>query len=77
MKYRCGECGCLLETGETWPGDKCQWNERHGDAMQARIAELEALLKEADDYLNINTLTSIGSGSIIHSAFKQALEKTA
>lgn len=45
MKYRCGECGCSLETGETWPGDKCQWNERHGDAMQARIDELESALK--------------------------------
>ena len=41
----------------------------------ARNAELEALIKEADEYLNTNSMTSIGSGSILHNKFKQALKE--
>ena len=42
--------------------------------MQARIAELEATIKEADDYLNTNSMTNIGSGSVLHTKFKQSLK---
>mgnify|MGYP003632500235 CR=1 FL=1 len=41
---------------------------------QARIVELGGLVKEADDYLDINSMTNIGSGSVLHTKFKQALE---
>lgn len=44
------------------------------EAMQARIVELESLIKEADDYLNTNKLTTICNGSILHAAFKEALK---
>ena len=44
------------------------------DTMQARIVELESLIKEADDYLNTNKLTTICNGSILHMAFKEALK---
>jgi hypothetical protein len=47
--------------------------EQH-DAMQARIVELESLIKEADDYLNTNKLTTICNGSILHAAFKEAIK---
>ena len=45
------------------------------DTMQARIDELESLIKEADDSLNITKSMSISSGSILHMAFKEALRK--
>ena len=44
------------------------------EAMQARIVELESLIKEADDYLNTNKLTTICNGSILHAAFKEAIK---
>lgn len=44
------------------------------DEMQARIVELESLIKEADDYLNTNKLTTICNGSILHMAFKEAIK---
>lgn len=44
------------------------------DTMQARIVELESLIKEADDYLNTNKLTTICNGSILHAAFKEAIK---
>lgn len=37
-----------------------------------RIAELKALLKEADDYLNTNNQTNIAHGSILHGKFAAA-----
>jgi hypothetical protein len=44
MQYQCGECGCSLETGETWLDDDCRWNTRHNDTLTAKVAELEALV---------------------------------
>ena len=44
------------------------------DKLTARNAELEALIKEGDEYLNTNSMTNIGSGSILHTKFKQALK---
>ena len=35
MQYQCGECGCSLETGETWLDDNCRWNERSGDGAKS------------------------------------------
>lgn len=43
------------------------------DTLTARAAELEALIAEASDYLTENRLSSIGSGSILHTKFKEAL----
>lgn len=39
-----------------------------------RIEELEAVIREANDYLNYNELTSVGSGSAIHNSFKHAID---
>ena len=39
------------------------------DEITARLNEYEALLFEADEYLSINKLTNIGSGSILHKKF--------
>lgn len=36
-----------------------------------RVAELEALVKECDDYLDINRYTAIGNMSILHRQMKQ------
>ncbi len=47
---------------------------REAEKMQDRITELETLIKESDDYLNTNSMTSICSGSILHTKFKQALK---
>jgi len=41
----------------------------HADDIVKRLNEYEALLAEADEYLSINELTSIGSGSILHQKF--------
>lgn len=32
MIYVCDECGCTLETGETWLNSNCRWNTRHKEA---------------------------------------------
>ena len=41
----------------------------NADDIVERLNEYEALLAEADEYLSINELTSIGSGSILHQKF--------
>lgn len=28
MQIRCEDCGCFLETGETWIDENCHWNKR-------------------------------------------------
>ena len=43
------------------------------DTLTARVAELEALIREASDYLTENRLSSIGSASILHTKFREAL----
>lgn len=43
------------------------------EKLEARVEELEKLIKSASDYLDTNELTSIGSTSILHKQFKQAL----
>ena len=43
------------------------------DTLTAKVAELEALIGEASDYLTENRLSSIGSGSILHTKFREAL----
>jgi len=51
----------------------------HGNSISAWIEikrqrdELLSLLKEASDYLDINNMTSIGHGSILHQKFREAL----
>lgn len=42
-KYRCDDCGCFLETGETWQAPE-RWNTRIAHTQQDRIAKLEAAL---------------------------------
>ena len=54
--------------------DECCEIINSNDTMQARITELESLIKEADDYLNTNKLTTICNGSILHAAFKEAIK---
>ena len=39
--------------------------------MAYRVTELEALIFEADKYLETNNLTQISSGSILHNKFKE------
>ena len=41
---------------------------------QPRVSELEAVVKEACDYLDTNELTTIGSTSILHRKFKNAIK---
>lgn len=36
---------------------------------------LKALLSEASEYLDTNSMTNIGSGSVLHTKFKEALEQ--
>ena len=42
---------------------------------EAALKSLTTLIKEADEYLDINDLTSIGHSSIFHQAFKAILDK--
>lgn len=42
-------------------------------ASAEEVQRLRGLLKEASDYLDTNNLTSIGSGSILHQRFKDAV----
>lgn len=42
-------------------------------AQSARIAALEAALREADEYLSSNDLNYIGAGSQLHRQFKATL----
>jgi hypothetical protein len=44
------------------------------DKLTAQVAELRAVVYEANKYLDINNLTTIGHGSKLHEWFKQALE---
>lgn len=44
------------------------------DNLVKQNEALKDLIRDADDYLNINELTSIGSGGILHRAFKEALK---
>jgi hypothetical protein len=43
--------------------------------LEQRSDELLALIAECDEYLNINNLTSIGHGSILHRKMKEAKAK--
>ena len=52
------------------------WNQRHDDNLTNQVAELRAVVFEANKYLDINNLTTIGHGSNLHEWFKQALELT-
>ena len=46
------------------------------DTLINQVAELRAVVFEANKYLDINNLTTIGHGSNLHEWFKQALELT-
>lgn len=41
------------------------------EAAEARAREFVSLIKDADAYLDINELTGIGHGSILHREFKR------
>ena len=41
--------------------------------QEKRIKELEALIKEAADYLDTNELTTIASSSVLHRKFRKAV----
>ena len=43
--------------------------------LEVKLEAAEALIKEADEYLDINKLTSIGHGSILHRKFKEARDE--
>jgi len=45
------------------------------DKLAQQVAELRAVIIEANDYLNFNNLTSIGHGSGLHESFKYALRE--
>lgn len=60
----------------TVPGSVKREIERQSkqiESLQAENKDLKSILKEADDYLNTNNLTSIGNGSVLHNKFKGAL----
>lgn len=40
MIYRCTDCGCSLETSETFIGPHCSWNTRASDAQAEKLAGL-------------------------------------
>jgi len=44
------------------------------DYWQKKYGEAEATIKEADEYLDINDQTYIGSGSILHRKFKAIIK---
>ena len=50
------------------------WNKRNNDTLVAQNLALKAALAEAVDYLNTNKLTSIASGSKLHTKFNDVLE---
>lgn len=43
------------------------------NSQHDKIQALTKLIKEADEYLDTNSLTSIGSGSSLHKKFKDAI----
>lgn len=52
----------------------CQVVELHVALMlEKKVAELRAVISEANDYLNFNNLTTIGHGSGLHESFKHIL----
>jgi len=57
--------------GKTW----VQYAPASADMVEmcARVVELEALIREAADYLDINKMTAICSNSIGHRKFRAAL----
>lgn len=73
--WMCGECGegyCDPITEDCHIEAATHAINSH-DTLTARVAELEALIGEASDYLTENRLSSIGSGSILHTKFREAL----
>ena len=54
--------------------DECCEKINTHDTLIAQVAELRAVVYEANKYLDINNLTTIGHGSKLHEWFKQALE---
>lgn len=40
MIYHCTNCGCSLETSETFIGPNCSWNPRASDAQAEKLADL-------------------------------------
>lgn len=46
------------------------------DKLTQQVAELRAVVYEANKYLDINNPTTIGHGSNLHEWFKQALAET-
>ena len=70
LKARIDELVFSLDDRDCYIADADMKNS----GLQARIAELESLIKEADDYLNTNKLTTICNGSILHAAFKEAIK---
>lgn len=55
------------------PDDTTYHHQRVIDAKDARIKELEDVLREADEYLKPNPKNSIGTGSILHRKMVDAL----
>lgn len=43
------------------------------ESLEQQVEKYKGLVKEASDYLDTNELTSIGSTSIMHRKFKEAL----
>jgi len=52
-----------------------EYQAKELEQANKRVAELEKVIKEADEYLEENAYTSICSGSILHRKFKEALEQ--
>lgn len=60
MIISCEDCGCTLETGETFISDSLSWNSR-ADYKKEKIDAVIALLKPCDNW---------GDKSRIHEAIK-------
>lgn len=58
---------------EIVPLSRSKWSDETVEALLSRIDTLETLLREADDYLDTHQETTIGSGSILHRRFKEAI----
>ena len=71
----CRSCGQTFKVGHApclTCGEVAQPVTQREIALVERVGKLEALCKEADEYLNTNDMTNIGHGSILHKKFQEA-----
>tara|TARA_R110002096_G_scaffold370010_2_gene563469 strand:- start:262 stop:651 length:390 start_codon:yes stop_codon:yes gene_type:complete len=72
LTSRVAELEFSLDDRDCYIADADMKNEE----LTKQVAELRSVVYEANKYLDINNLTTIGSGSKLHEWFKQALKES-